>query len=249
MGLVCGIDVETTGLDPKKDWVIEVAACHFDSETWELKGKFEAVLAVAKALPLSDLTKSLTGITDGDLVAGLNPFEVFKAVQIFSSPCDYFIAHNAQFDAGMLMDNMERYGFGPSPEMLKKPWLCSKDDIPHTNKKCRTLSHLAVDYGCVVDGSSLHRAMADVLLMGRMLQKIGRTAEQINQWRLEPWVYLAAQVSFQDKDLAKRDGFSWEQCGPHKFPKQWVKRLKQSEVSAEKARDPGFKRLTVTPKE
>ena len=57
------IDLETTGLDPKKDKIIEIGAAHIIDG--EIKEKFETFINPGRTLP--DRIVELTGITEDDL--------------------------------------------------------------------------------------------------------------------------------------------------------------------------------------
>lgn len=255
MGVVCGVDVETTGLDLKKEWVVEIGAILFDSETWVEEKRFQVLINRPEAFPLKCV--EIHGITEEMLLKeGVGAVQAFNMFQDFVKDAEMFVAHNANFDAEMLTENFKRTpAFELSDSILKKPWICSKSDVKsHLGRNCTKLSHLALDYGCVVDGSMLHRAVNDVEIMGRMLAKTKLTAQQMLEWSREPWVYLEALVekpwvdNGRSRDLAKKEGFGWEKApGSYEpvFNKCWVKRVKQSELENEKARNVGFKRLVL----
>ncbi len=254
MMLVCGIDTETTGLDFKADWVIEIAAVLFDGKTWEPKEQMSVLINRPEAFPVK--CTEIHHITDEMLVdQGVSAFEAYKALEKMGLKADFLIAHNASFDAQMIGENINRTpGLEISTEFLRRPWLCSKKDVrTHYDRRCTRLSHLAVDYGCIVDGSKLHRALDDVLLMGQVLQKTGLSVVDINTWKQEPWVYLEALVekpwldNGRSRDLAKADGYVWESYGSSepKFEKKWIKKVKQGEFDKEKQKNVSFKRLTL----
>jgi DNA polymerase III epsilon subunit-like protein len=186
----------------------------------------------------------------------MDPGEVFACIENFILNCDGFVAHNASFDLGMLEGNASRYNHTWSDKFKNTPWVCSKSDVPkHANNRCTRLSHLAVDYGLLVDGAKLHRAVDDVLLMGKMLAQTGMTFEEIYTWKQEPWVYIQAtnvEKPWVDGGAsvkkAKEEGFSWEKAygtdGPV-FQKSWVKRVKESEYQKELDGPSQFKRTRV----
>lgn len=248
MGLVCGIDTETTGLDYEKDTIIEIAAVTFDDVTWKPLHVFQRFVCTPGLPPLSPLIKELTRITDDMLMDGDYFEEVLSDFKLFSKDCTHFIAHNAEFDKKMLEGMCKKH----SLYMPEKEWICSKTDIKtHFGKRCTKLSHLALDYGLAVDGSTLHRATEDVLLMGQVLAKSGMTLGDILKWKKEPWIYIQAIVEKPWLDngasttLAKADGYTWEKCHGDTstvFSKQWIKRVKESEYENEIKKEVGFKR-------
>jgi len=91
------IDLETTGLDPAKDEIIELAMVPFifglDGQIFEVRDAFQGLRQPANPIP-AEITK-ITGITD-DMVAG----KVIDSDEVaaFMSPAAIIIAHNAAFD-------------------------------------------------------------------------------------------------------------------------------------------------------
>jgi DNA polymerase III epsilon subunit-like protein len=59
------IDLETTGLDIKKDKVIEVALVRFNSKTGEIQQHFTSF--VNPLIPIPELNENITGISDKDV--------------------------------------------------------------------------------------------------------------------------------------------------------------------------------------
>lgn len=250
---VIGVDLETTGLEESTCYITEIGAILFNGITWEPKAAFQTFIHEPLAIPLSDEIKALTHISDSDIKSGRTPFEALALFESFAKGTRAFIAHNKEFEKKFFAHSFKRYNYTPEHDMLSKPWVCSKTDIDHGNKTCTKLSHLALDYGCKVDGAKLHRAIEDVEVMGRMLAKIGKPIQEIIDYAKEPWVYLQAQVSFNDKELARKDGYLWEKIyGDYNspvFPKSWVKRIKESKLEAERSKDVGFKRVVLVPPE
>jgi DNA polymerase III alpha subunit (gram-positive type) len=247
--IVCGIDVETTGLDKEKDFITEIGAVLFDGETWAVLDEMSCLVRLPEGASLTDEIISLTGITNEMLKEkGVSIFDALVRLEGFSKDAVAFVAHNKDFDEGFYNEAWKREGTEPK---TKRPWYCSKGEVKsHRAKACTKLSHLALDYGLVVDGSVLHRALDDVKLMGRMLKSTKLKFNEIKQWADEPWVYLKAEVSYDDREKASRDGYGWQTCkGTYApvFTKCWVKRCKQSEFDTEKARDVGFKRTVIQP--
>ena len=99
MALLLGIDLETTGLDPQKDKIIEVGWTLFDSNGYKcLRAKSSLVYL---GLQLSKEIEALTGITSEMLDS--SGVELSTA---FSCPSfDYFVAHNASFEKSFLKAN------------------------------------------------------------------------------------------------------------------------------------------------
>lgn len=246
--LILGIDFETTSPDSLSARPIEVAVILWD-EAWNERGRFETLMRPHNHLGLTEEITRITGITDAMIDAKAIPTDnAFRKLNEWMGMADAYIAHNAQYDRTVYEEESKRLGFIP----WEKPWYCSILDVEHPEKiSCRKLSHMALDYGVAIDPVNLHRAMADVELIGEAMRRNGVKPTQIKEYSEAPWVYMKACIpapwedNGRGKELAKKDGYSWETprgSTEPKFPKTWVKRVKQSQLEAEKLRTVGFKR-------
>lgn len=84
----------------------------------------------------------------------------------------------------------------------------------------KKLCHIGAELGVMMSG--LHRAMADVFLLFACLEKLEASViyKAVTEIGMPEWK-LRANVSFADKDKAKKAGFQW-----HAESKQWVKTVK-----------------------
>jgi len=209
------VDVETTGLDPEKDEIIELAMLPF---RYSLEGTVIEVLEPfdhlrEPSVPIPYAVTELTGITDG-MVAGeqLDPDEITE----FAAPADLVVAHNAAFDRRFL----ERF----CPAFCAKPWACSMVDIDWAAEgfEGTKLTYLAADHGFFYDR---HRAANDCLaaveLLSRKLPRSGLSglASLLASARQITWRIWAANSPFECKDLLKARGYRWN--GEKGHPKAW----------------------------
>ena len=240
------LDFEATGIDPKRARIIEVGALLTD-ENWQPIQDWTAFVYQPEALPLTDEVRRVTNITEEMLEKSGIPiremFEKLEANGPMMKP-SYIIAYNKDYDENLYRVEYERtFGkFADTP-----PWLCAMRDLePNYQHKCWKLSHLALDHGISVDPSKLHRALADVYLMRRMLEKVGHTADQMFEFQQSPWITLQAVIpkpwddGGRGKDEAIKLGYSWEtpKGSDLKFDKCWVKRVKEGQVQSEIQRAP-----------
>jgi DNA polymerase-3 subunit epsilon len=115
-GLV--IDTETTGLDHRKDEIIEIGAVAFTFDETGAIGDVAGIYGGLQqpSIPISaDITR-LTGITN-EMVEG----QVMRALRSLIEPADLVIAHNAGFDRPFC----EAF----SPVFSGKAWACSHSEI------------------------------------------------------------------------------------------------------------------------
>ena len=100
------IDLETTGLDPNRDAIIEIGAVRFacswpDMAHYRVLERFVTFVDPLRPIPLR--IQQLTGIRDAD-VAGAPMLDAVspELLAFVTSDVHYVIAHNAGFDMGFL---------------------------------------------------------------------------------------------------------------------------------------------------
>lgn len=118
------LDFETTGLDPAKDEIIEVAAVRFRySNSDEITGIADTFQSFNEpSAPITPEITELTGITDA-MVAGHKIDAV--TLERFVSDANVIIAHNADFD--------RKFAERSWPIFAQKYWACSMSEIEWQN--------------------------------------------------------------------------------------------------------------------
>lgn len=100
------IDLETTGLSPEKDTIIEVAAILFSFERlWEnfsVHMRDKRTMLINPTISLSEEVSIITGITDEMLIGKPSWEEVKDRVESFIREGDIIVGHNVLFDISML---------------------------------------------------------------------------------------------------------------------------------------------------
>jgi ATP-dependent DNA helicase DinG len=148
---VAVVDVETTGYDPDRDRIIEIAAAIVRGP--EIVGTFSAL--VDPLIPVPSEISKLTGLTD-DMLAGQSSVEaaVVRLVE-FIGDRD-IVAHNASFDRSFI----ERVA---GRTALRGSWLDSLQVVRIGLPRLRShrLTDLAAAFGVVPEGPA-HRALPDV---------------------------------------------------------------------------------------
>lgn len=147
------LDVETSGLDPFVDHLIEVGLV-----VWSVEHR--AILACASWILRApeNPAANINGIPPALLAHGREPNAVRSTVQRWAEGADAIAAHNGDFDRQWL------------PE-LGKPWLDTAFDIdwPRAGTN-RTLTGLALAHGLAV--MDAHRALPDCMLLARLLERV-----------------------------------------------------------------------------
>ncbi|MGJ8530792.1 MAG: 3'-5' exonuclease [Alphaproteobacteria bacterium] len=210
------VDVETTGLDPEKDEIIEIAMLPF---RYSLEGIVIEVLEPfdhlrEPSLPIPPAVTALTGITD-EMVTGQKID--LNEISELAETADLVIAHNAAFDRRFLERLCQIF--------CTKPWACSMADIDWSAEgfEGTKLAYLAMDCGFFYDR---HRATNDcfagVELLARTLPRSGVSglSNLLVRARQTTWRIWATNSSFEFKDDLKARGYRWngEENGR---PKAW----------------------------
>ena len=180
------LDIETSGLSPKIDSIIEIAAVKYCSGIQT--DTYESLVFTDDVLPMG--IQSLTGIS---------PDEILKAPpleQVISSFSNFIgglplVAHNAPFDLGFLRIAFSKCGLSLSNEGIDTLKLARKafPELEH-----HTLSCLKEHLGILVDTS--HRALPDALATGELYI---RCTEQLVQNRSD----LAGEEGTEARPAAK----------------------------------------------
>ena len=200
------IDTETTGTDPARDKVIELAVVVFeyDAETGEVGRVVDVYDGLEDpGMPIPPESTAIHGITDA-MVAGqkIDDARVASLLQ----QAGLVIAHNARFDRGFLEPRL--------PVFAGLPWACSWQEVPWSEAGIEStkLEYLAYRYGFFYEG---HRAEVDCLalleVLGRPLGETGGTALKalLASARKPSYRLWASNSPFESKDALKQRGYRW----------------------------------------
>ena len=222
------LDLETTGLDPAEDEILELGMVAFtysrDGRPFEVIDSFEGFRQ--PRLPIPSQVTALTGITDA-MVAGHDLDET--SVRAFVQPAALVIAHNAAFD--------RRFAERFCAEFAAKPWACSMSQIPWQEEGFdgTKLKYLLMSTGTFFEG---HRAIDDCYaaldILARRLPKSGTLAlASLLEEARKPTVRVCAEgAPFEFKDTLKARGYRWND-GIDGAPRAWWKEVSDGEVSIE----------------
>lgn len=223
------VDVETTGIDPRADRIIEFAAVPFTyvAETGQ-------VVAVQTALggledpgrPIPPEVTEITGIND-DMVRGHRLDEA--ALVSAMTGAQLVIAHNAAFDRKFVERRL--------PAARGQRWACSHREVPwhRLGRGSRSLEYLLIEHaGIFFDG---HRAEIDCRALIHLLAEPVTSGEIPLRLLLESARKRSARIwalgaPFESKDLLKGRGYRWS-GGEEGRPKAWHTEVAFDEQEAE----------------
>jgi DNA polymerase-3 subunit epsilon len=208
------IDTETTGLDPEQHHCLEVGAILYGIPQRTVLSQLSFLLPVG-----SNPAQPLNGI---DAIATQQPQPWAVGLQLLialAADAQVALAHNAAFDR-------QWFGRKPLPK-LDLPWLCSMDDISWpAERQLRTrpsVRDLALAYGVPV--WEVHRALTDCTYLAQVFSRCNNL-EQLLADAMEPRLLYRAQVSYDDRHLARAAGFRWNEP----VAGAWSRRLSERQL-------------------
>ena len=210
------LDTKTTGLDENKDEIIEVGCILFNVNSKSVLSQVSFLFPVSSngAEHINGISAEVTNIKQ-PWEDGLNFF--LKLVDC----SDLIVAHNVEFDK-------KWFGKGRLPKLEKK-WICSLEDINWSfqkNLKNRpSVTDLALSFSIPV--WRLHRALSDCFYISEVFKKCENLEELLIK-ATEPRILYKALVSYEDRLLAKKAGFLWN--NPAKGA--WAKKLTVEEANS-----------------
>jgi DNA polymerase III subunit epsilon len=222
------LDTETTGLDARKDEIIELGMVKFD---YLPDGRIAGVRDTFSVfneptVSISEEVTALTGITDA-MVAGHRIDDA--KVNAFVDDAVIVIAHNSGFDRKFV----ERYW----AVFEQKAWGCSATEI-----EWRKHGFAGAQLGYLLNGAgffhSAHRAVDDChALLEVLAYELPSTAAPALALLLEtarkPTLRIWAEQSpFELKDSLKKRGYRWSDGSDGK-PKSWYVDVCETALDAE----------------
>ena len=195
------LDLETTGLDPYKDDIIEIGAVRFNQH--EILDTFQSLVNPNRKL--GSFTKRFTGISQEEVDSA--PSFDYVSTKLISFINDSpIVGHNISFDLGFLENNGIKLT-NPRSDTL---------DLAYILKPCEPEYNLAkIAESLSISHSRPHRALNDAKITATLFQKLVKDSEELDPGIISKiseiasksnWVLsyiferLAAYRSFQPKN-------------------------------------------------
>lgn len=159
------IDVETTGLDPSYDEIIEIGAIKVRNN--EINSQFSSLVKPSR--PIDEFIENLTGITNEMLKNAPSIKEVLPQFIDFIND-DILLGHNIHFDINFLYDNLDFYlDYKLSNNFIDLMRLTRKVYPNLENHKLVTIAEFLN-----INIENHHRSLADCLTTHKCYQVLAR---------------------------------------------------------------------------
>lgn len=192
------LDTETSGIDPAKDCVVEVAVILYSLEYATVLSSFASLIhgdrneaVEINRIPVEALAKAPTGE------------QLWPAIHTLADTADAIVAFNKDFDRSFVT--------GVLRDCYK--WVCAMEDIrwPKQTRERPNLVGLALEHDLGIGYA--HRALADCDLIARLFTRSKELGSDLNvmmEKAMRPKASVRALVSYDDRDKAKKAGFQWD---------------------------------------
>lgn len=200
----CVLDVETTGLDPSRDEVVEIAAVRYSSDQ-EVR-RFQSLLRPAVLTGgrlISMESELLTGITEDMLVDAPESAAVLCSFLDFAGDLPV-LGYNVSFDLSFLREGGRRY--------LGRPYDPDTLDVLRLARKLYRLERYRLKDMLALFGLTnerAHRALTDVYATADVYVKLKE--EALRQFRHEAVFFASLEETDPVSPAAEEPAASWEQ--------------------------------------
>ncbi len=168
------VDIETTGLSPQTDEIIEIGAIKVKEN--KIVDQYDSLIRID--YPLNPFITNLTGITNEMLQKGKDSIQVLEEFMEFTGK-DIIMGHNVNFDINFIYDKCEIYLDSYLKNDFVDTMRIAKKVIPNCkNYKLGTLAQMFdVDY------KNAHRGLKDVEITYEVYNKLKEYARGDEIWR------------------------------------------------------------------
>lgn len=195
-------DLETTGLSPEYDEIIEFGAHIFDYEK-QLSEKIDILIKPTK--PISSFTTELTNITNDMLEDKKSIEEEFKNIYDLISD-GILIAHNASFDINFLNITSKKLGYGELTNTVIDTLAISRAVFPKL--KNHRLGTVAKYLGIYYDEKNAHRADYDTEVLTNVYERLWNRARETQKIDIDSdWEKFRSEDKLNDQNFKRMRGY------------------------------------------
>lgn len=176
------LDTETTGVDFKKDEIVEVAGGRYTNGKWDINN-----ILMGATIPMPPGASAVNNISN-KMIAGLPTFDAciseINNILLLSNT-KYMVAHNTNFDRRILVAAYDRCNNADFNEFkVHEDWICtwklSQQLFPQTDGSMKySLAFMRYYLDLDIDDAMMaHRADADVYMCGKLLERLIEVAAE-----------------------------------------------------------------------
>lgn len=191
------LDVETTGLQPSRQRIVEIALVRFTGG--QPVQQWESLVNPQRRLPA--YIAKLTGIDD-ELLATAPTFDAIAGAAIDLLADAVVVGHNVDFDLGFLNEELKRIGRSPVVNERIDTLTLATRLIPSLRKP--TLHAAAQQLGLTDRARGLHRAGADAMLAGRVAVRLLEQARDAGFQSFDDLKAIAQPVTRRPRERMPR---------------------------------------------
>lgn len=163
------VDLETTGVDPSTDRILQMAAIVIDG-TGKVVDTFDTIVKPESPDEYVHGAEHIHGISEAQVADGMPLRDALTRLRQISDG-KFFTAHNAQFDIGFIHAESQRVGFDMTVStFVDTLQLARRTDTERTRK--HTLDALCSHYG--IERERAHEAKADATATAELLVHLMR---------------------------------------------------------------------------
>ncbi len=163
------VDLETTGLEPKLDRIIEMAAVKVVNG--EVVDEWEKLINPGIFIPQE--TTHITGITSEMVKTAPKFDEVVDDFLSFMNDDAVFVAHNVEFDRGFVNSHLKKH----DREELPHPYLCTFRLAKQVHPNLNSYSLGALTGYFEIELPQAHRALHDARATAELFNKFMKTLQ------------------------------------------------------------------------
>ncbi|MFN8615051.1 MAG: 3'-5' exonuclease [Vampirovibrionales bacterium] len=160
------LDLETTGLHPKKNAITELVAIQYQHQ--QERGRVATLVKPTESIP--EQVVAITGITDAMVAQAPAPIVVLRDACQLLGPSPVIVGHNVAFDIGFLQAKLQDNGLnGFLARVDLAQALCTRALAKKIIPGLPSYEGVAVANACGIYNANPHRAEYDVKMTADML--------------------------------------------------------------------------------
>lgn len=209
------LDTETTGLDSKKDYLLEIAAI-----LWSVEHRFilmQASTLICYKPSIENPAEPINGIPSKVLDFSFDHGHGLTMINRMSESADYICAHNSKFDKSFCRNLA-------GLEIPLENWIDTQDIVYPKSQYCKgtSLNNLAITHGIPIVDS--HRALDDCKVLAKLLSLAPGLEVQLSK-AARPKV-LVKSLEDRPGTLSRQHGFQWNST----IPLAWSKYMPEEDI-------------------